>query len=566
MRAFPATLVGLLALTAFSAQAGPPSPARSGDILVTAQPGEKRSPWKRAESDHVIVTSDGSEGELKRVSRNLELLYRVMSKIYRRDGGPDDTVKLQVTLFGSPAVLRAIGGRSATQETYLPAFNDPTYYDPRANGEVLAIVRSDLAVKMNTMRAYQKDCEEVLAAGGNDCSQNSLPYHDPAITTWEQLLYARFAQHFLLTYQPAPYPRWYLDGIAAIFGNIVIGRDYSVDYGRPPSQYRQTFRSYGDLDLADVLTGRYLDLPPDKRDWSPAHAWLLTHYFLFAIANSERSRQFQHYMAEIQQGVPMADAAKVFGDMKLLQRQLRWRVESDIIYAHAKPPPTPIEEPLITNLSPASAALIEARLELGTPIDALPGTTGATSDTQAEWLTRARDAARTSDDRETLLFAAEAECHSHHPDACRTDAERVLAATPDDAEALAWKGEALTDLALTGPAAARADTLAAARQTIARAVQIGGDAPLPLIAWFRSYTAAGEPVPELAMRGMAEVVHRIPAAPGPRLDLAQELVRQGKPDLARRLLNPVLYGPYDTPEKAAANRLFVSEGGAPHAG
>ena len=40
------------------------------------------------------------------------------------------------------------------------------------------------------------------------------------------------------------------------------------------------------------------------------------------------------------------------------------------------------------------------------------------------------------------------------------------------------------------------------------------------------------------------------------LALAQELVRQGNADLARRVLNPVLYGAWDSPEKRNAEMLF----------
>jgi len=560
MRAFAAAILFSLAATAACAPAQAAS--SDGDVVVTGKL-EKRSIWKRAETEHVIVTSDGSEGELKRVSRNLELLYHLLSRLYRRGGGPDDTVKLQVTLFGSPAALPAIGLRALRMQEgpYLPGFSALTYYDPREDGAVLAIARSDQQVDLNTARAFNQDCDDYYANGGADfCSNASrtptIPWHDPFITTWEQALYARFAQHFLLTYDPEAYPRWYLDGIGALFSTIWIGRDGSINYGEPPAQFRQVFKSFGDLDVAAILTGRYLDAAPGKTTWTPVHAWFLTHYFLFADLKPERHAQFQRYMAAIRQGQPMAEAAKAFGNLGWLQSDLTRRLDADVDYAHAEPPPAAAEEPLITILSPAAAALIEARLELAAPLDPSPA-----APAESEWLAQARAAADARKDRDTLLFAAEAECRSRHPDACLAGADHVLAATPDDAEALAWKGVALTDQAIAGPAAARADGLAAARQTIMRAIKIDGDAPLPLIAYFRSFAEAGEPVPEPAMLGMTQVIRRVPAAPAPRLYLAEELVRQGRSDLARKVLNPVLYGPYDSPEKKAAASLFVADPG-----
>ncbi|MDH7975088.1 hypothetical protein QH494_23130, partial [Sphingomonas sp. AR_OL41] len=127
-------------------------------------------------------------------------------------------------------------------------------------------------------------------------------------------------------------------------------------------------------------------------------------------------------------------------------------------------------------------------------------------------------------------------------------------------------GVALTDLAIGGPAPDRAARLAAARTAIERAIALDGEAPSPLIAWFQSFTKAGERVPDAAMLGMAKVIRRLPAAPAPRLYLAEELLRQGNGEIARRVAFTVLYGAYDSPEKTAAARLFPSAGGPAAAG
>eukprot|EP01035_Chromulina_nebulosa_P060575 gene60575-82877_t len=68
------------------------------------------------------------------------------------------------------------------------------------------------------------------------------------------------------------------------------------------------------------------------------------------------------------------------------------------------------------------------------------------------------------------------------------------------------------------------------------------------------------------MLGMAKVIRRLPAAPAPRLYLAEELLRQGNGEIARRVAFTVLYGAYDSPEKAAAARLFPTAGGPTAAG
>ena len=68
------------------------------------------------------------------------------------------------------------------------------------------------------------------------------------------------------------------------------------------------------------------------------------------------------------------------------------------------------------------------------------------------------------------------------------------------------------------------------------------------------------------MSAMASVIRLVPAAPAPRLALGAELVKQGHTDLARKLLQPVLFGPYDSPERKAAEALFAAPGVTPTPG
>lgn len=536
--------------------------ASSSEITVTGLKDRKRGTWKRAESAHVILFSQDSAAELIRISRNLERLHGLMSRLYRHGDTPDDKVKLQVVLFDQPSSLRAmnLSNVRSAQGPWLPVFADPTYYDPREDGEILAVARGEQIVDLNTVRAFNRDCEEYLAQldaqDGMPLCINLVGRHNPAVMGWEEMLYARFAQHFLLTYDPGAYPRWYLDGIGALFSTVEFRGDGAVDYARPLIPFLQVMRSYGDLDVDAILTGKYLADPAAKASWTPYHAWLLAHYFLFSNLKPERAAQFRRYMSDVRRGVPMAEAAKTFGSMMALQREIMRYGETNILYAVGKPQP-PLAEPVITTLPLGSAMLIQARVALGAGLSGEAGDKDPASP-QAIWLAQAREAANIQYDAGAVLFAAEAECRTGHANECLADAERVLAHDPANPDALAWKGSALTDQAIAGPRAHRAEMLAAARKTIERAIALDARAPAPLIAYFESFTKAGEVVPRSAMLGMTEVIRRVPAAPAPRLYLAEELVRQGKPDLARSLLLTVLQGPYDSPERKAAEVLFAS--------
>lgn len=552
----------------------PAANAQTGgrDIVVNGAIGKKQqTEWKRAESQHVIVVGKGGTGELARVARNLERLHQLMSRLYRGGEQTDRTVKLQVTLVDSAADLRAMELTSprSVEGPYLAAFSDQTYYDPREDGEVIAIAKGDRIVDLNTNRSYNLDCDDAMAEGAKQCFGN-VPDHPPAVRTWEESLYAAFARHFILTYSPAAYPRWYLDGVGALFSTLSVLGDGSIDYARPPASYKLIFRAYGDLNVSDILAGRYLDTA-QKPGWSPYHAWLLAHFFLFSNLKPERAKQFRAYMTAIHQGRPMPEAAKAFGDMKALQRELASYVDADKSFARTARPQAPMEAPLVTALSPASAAVVEARIELGArlAVNAAASTGAATGSDGAlrrdAWIAQIGEmVARLPYDADAILFAAEAECRSGHDAECLANAERVLAKSPDDVQALAWKGMALTGQAIAGAAADRATRLAAARQTIEHAIDLDGQAPLPLIAYFQSFVRAGERVPDRAMLGMATVVRDVPAAPAPRLYLARELLRQGRSDLARNMVHNLIYGPYDAPQREAAAALFPP--GAPVSG
>lgn len=532
---------------------------KTPDIVVNGvNPKDRKAvSWKRAEADHVIVFSKGDDGELIRVTKTLERLYHLMSRIYRRGDQRDTTVKLQVTLVGSRADYRALdlANLRSVEGPYVTAFTEQAYYDPRDDGAVMAVARSSQIVDLNTNRAYDLDCSDQFGEGALECKEI---YHVPAVQTWEQRLYAAYARHFLQTYAPMAYPRWYMDGVGMVFSTLKVRGNGALDYGEPPERYREVFRGYGNLDVAKVLTGHYLDAAPGKLGWTPYHAWLLTHYFAFSPLKPERARQFQAYMTAIGQGAAPADAAKAFGDLRALQRDLSAYLDRDKSFARTAPAQPAGDDPTIAILAPGAAATVTARVELGSRL--------ADGDTAAKlrrdgWIAQLRETvSKLPYDAEAQLLLAEAECRGGHPAECLAAAGRVLATSPDNVRALAWRGVALTDYAVAGAPADRAARLTLARAALDRAISLDDDAPLPRIALFESYTKAGEPVPDAAMAGMASAIRDVPAAPAPRLLLAAELVRQGKGDLAKRVVQILLYGAYDSPERQSATALFAAVG------
>ena len=59
----------------------------------------------------------------------------------------------------------------------------------------------------------------------------------------ESRLYAGFAQNYLMTYFPAAYPRWFLQGFGEMFATMKAGDDF-VEYGHLPPGFWQVMEHY----------------------------------------------------------------------------------------------------------------------------------------------------------------------------------------------------------------------------------------------------------------------------------------------------------------------------------
>ncbi|MCI1142330.1 hypothetical protein MOP88_08475 [Sphingomonas sp. WKB10] len=191
-------------------------------------------------------------------------------------------VRPQITLLDPDTDLSSLGLQNARwqQGPFMAPFAGTVYYDPREDGEVMAVSRRDTSIKLNTVRAFNEDCDDVVQYAGTDavglCSKMA-PHRNPLGVAWERSLYAAYAERFILTYAPASDPRWYLDGIGALFSSIAIRPDGAIDYARVPDQFQQVLTAYGPADVAGVLTGRYLTDTGDAARWSPiTRGWSAT--------------------------------------------------------------------------------------------------------------------------------------------------------------------------------------------------------------------------------------------------------------------------------------------------
>jgi len=566
------------------------------EVVVTGM-RSKLSNWRQAETSHVVLLSDGSEAEVVRLARNLERLHFLLSNLIGVDAADKDTVQLQVTLIGEVVQFEQMNLRNLRwqQGPFNDLFRIGRYYDPREDGPVMASTRVDqrVVVEHTTVNAasvqgllgsmalgssdpaiaagLQATIGNIASAGIKDADLAPTFGEKAMLVTAENLLYAGYAQHFLMTYFPAAYPRWYLDGFGQVFSTFTVDPQNRIEFGRAPNGARNVMDEFGAFPIKDVLNDAYLHAKPGRTRWTPVHAWMLTHFLLFS---DKRRPQLNQYLAARARGESAEQAAMLFGDPAQLGAELRTYYAGRKPYLQISYDESAIEQPIVRRLRESEAAFVKGRLELGTrvvippapPADTAPATAKAMTKARdealaqrARWLEGLRrDAARWSREPGAQLLLAEAECRSGNAAECSAAAARAEAIAPADPRALVWKGTAMVMQAVGKPETERAQLVAEARKLILKANQLDHGAVGPLLAFYRSFETVGEPASDNAVEALAQAVADVPAAPVTRLELASALVTKGKPEAARKVILPVAMGAHDSPERPRAETLFRS--------
>lgn len=582
-------LGAVLALSSVGA-AAQEAGSQAGDgkppIVVTGERGGKAIPmsdWRVAETDHVLVYSKGDEKRLTNVARRLETLHFLLGMLFNRVAEQDETAKLKVTLIGDTADFDQLDLKSLRWQRgpYPDAFPTQLYYDPREDGAVLATTDVDQRVLLQPGTSLSSISIAIppdpmaepgtptanfsdTSAGATAGAANEIAYP----LTAEGRIYAGFAQHYLMTYFPAAYPRWYLDGFGEMFSTIAVRED-AIEYGHAPEGFRKTIEWFGRFPLRDVLDGDYLVRKGHKPAWTPFHAWRLTHLLFF---DEQWRAPLRQYLAAVASGAPAAEAAKALGDTEALEKAWNGYRGTKVPYERMTFPAGKIGEPLVRRLTREQAEYARGRLVLGARAEIPPAPPAGADAKTAEKMEKARrkaieartrwlanlraDAARPGAGVEAQLLLAEGACRSGDAALCLSAADRALAIEAGNTTALAWKGTALARQAAAAPAGERDAALKAARSHIVRANRADPEGLVPLIAYHRSFADAGQAAPDVAVAGLMKANETVPSAPSTRLSLGSELAKRGDAATARRILRPVAHGAYDSPEKPKAQEVL----------
>jgi hypothetical protein len=514
-----------------------PSIAVADDANIVVN-GQTMSKWKVAESDHFQIYSTSDDKYLTKLSGRLEAVHYLL-KIATRAQEPADGKRLKVKVYAVDDIAdvrRLIGN---------PQSAAAGYYDPQLAGAISVIPRKS----------------------GNDGSFSG-----------ELILFHEYAHHFMLQYQPAAYPAWYVEGFAEIIGTASFEKPGMITYGKAAKHREAEMRYTNRYPAAKMVDGRYAKEKRSAENWGYDDAWALAHYLTFS---EERKGQLGAYLNAINAGQSFAEAAKVFGDLNRLSRDLNVYIDNGTVpYKTPVLPPEVMKAPDIRGVTIAEAEFIDPKIEMErvTRIstkeeydawaklqEKLERPVKKTFDeyykeevdNRDKWM-KALNAkvARLPNDVISWTVKAQAECMAKDYSSCQTSADRALALQPENWEGMLRKGQALIGLAKAAPEADRKALVKQGRSWVLKANAINSAAHEPLLQYYESFAAEGKQAPEDAIASLAQVVDTIPQIDQTRLTLGKELIARGLFPLARKRLAPLAYSPHESVEQATALALL----------
>lgn len=277
--------------------------------LLALTPAAALADWRRAESPHFIVYSDGTEQTLRDYTAKLE---RFDSLLRFRFGGvqDDDIRKLPVYLVSDDRSLRI------AMPTLPEGFDG--YYSTSDN-----------------------DIFAILVRGRDD-----------------DILLHEYSHHFMAKNSNGQYPGWLSEGFAEYFATATVSAGGSASFGlpNPGRQYSLSRNRWLPMDILLRAKGSFDVQGQTAIDMYYAQSWALTHWLL---ADTNRSRALPAYVAAINGGQDPVEAWQATFGMtpEQLSNQLRSYVNGRLTYSKVDiPRVTP--EITVTRLSPAADAVL----------------------------------------------------------------------------------------------------------------------------------------------------------------------------------------------------------------
>jgi tetratricopeptide (TPR) repeat protein len=163
-------------------------------------------------------------------------------------------------------------------------------------------------------------------------------------------------------------PTWASEAMAMFVGSTRLTKT-ATELGRPREAWVRLLRSDPQLSLEEVLkvdasSAHYQDGAKAQRFYS--QAWVLMHYLILGDDTGQRRTQLEEYLRRVGAGEPSLEVGReVFGDLKVLQRQVRGYSRKHLLPFLTMKPMSPVPGELRSRpLSNAEAAAFVGRFRV----------------------------------------------------------------------------------------------------------------------------------------------------------------------------------------------------------
>lgn len=466
-------------------------------VLAFVLTAPAQATWREATSDNFIVYSDGNQAALVSFTEQVEKFDQVLRIMTGLDK-PPAPVKVRIYLVNGSSEVREL------DPTHRPAGG---FYTPRIDGGIAVVSREQ--------------------------ARNEYALSGPSI------LYHEYCHHYMAQYFPNAYPVWYQEGFAEYFGATAFNKDGTIDIGRVqmprlPALYQGTWLSSQQL-MSDTLE----QLPTGQWGQFYAQGWLLTHYL---FDNPTRHQQFRRYLVLRAQGVAHTEALQeAFGlSDKELDAQLRTYFSQGKMH-YSRLTTSRVKAPQVTarelSQPEGDLLLLALRLKLG-----------MLETEKAAVLEHIRaKAAHFPGNEYAQVVVAEAESRLGDRARAHELLQATLAANPDNRRAmldLAWWELSAKDLDST----ARLEADRRARTWAVKANRTVHNDPEALYLFYVTFRHEAAGPSQNAIDALTDAYLALPQYQPTAQVLARQELRDGKPETAVSILEPIAYSPHAGPE------------------
>lgn len=469
-------------------------------MLALGSASAARAEWREVETAHFRIYSEGKEKDVVQYAERLEAVHYLMKiATAMKDDKPVNKVDVYY-VYSVDELRRVLDAKpnSSVAGIYIPSIRGSAAIVPRNND-------------------------------GSSLDPQSVLFHE-------------YGHHFMLQYQPGAYPPWYVEGWAELISTASFERKGTITFGKAASHRQGELEYLRWIPLRNLMGRGKEDRDVINRDYGSYYgqSWLLTHYLTLS---DKRPGQLRAYLLAVLRGQSDEEAWKVFGDIDVLEREVRAYLRAkNFPY---KAPPLPPEVMAIQSsriLRPGEAAIMDERIEaLHQKMDDAE---------RADIIARAEaEAARFPADAAVQLFLAEQ--YADAEDWTKSAAAGERAVTLD---ATLARAHLAYGLALARGEAADDNK---ARAALAKALELAPNDPAVLYGQFEGAGRLDSAPGGATLDQLIRASDLAPQNDGIRLAAAEALIHKGDLGGALRRLMPLASDPHPSGPQRRAQQLVA---------